>query len=234
MAKKVLIVSRRLVRKDKLINWFSEIYATILCSRNCIPVVVPIAEQTLNVLPEYLSDYDGLLMVEGGDVNPALYHSSYDSPEELDTMKDEIETACFTHAFNADKPILGFCRGLHIINTMLGGTLHADVHKFNNNSVLHIDHQNYDGHRHHLKILPDTPLYSWYQTNSIFVNSYHHQGIKDLSPRLRPMALADDSLIEAAYCPEKKFVVGLQFHPERMLTEYEGNQLVFTSFINAL
>ena len=59
MAKKVLIVSRRLVRKNKLINWFSEIYATILCSQNCIPIIVPIAEQTITMLPEYLSDYDG-------------------------------------------------------------------------------------------------------------------------------------------------------------------------------
>ncbi len=234
MAKKVLIVSRRLVRKNKLINWFSEIYATILCSQNCIPIIVPIAEQTITMLPEYLSDYDGLLMVEGGDVNPKYYGSSYDSPEEFDPIKDQIETTCFTHAYKANKPILGFCRGLHIINTMLGGTLHHDVHEFNHGTVLHIDHDHYDEHRHRITILPETPLASWYKRTTINVNSYHHQGIKDLSPLLKPMAVADDNLVEAVFCPSKKFVVGLQFHPERMLSEYEGNQLVFTSFINAL
>ncbi len=199
-----------------------------------MPIIVPIADTTIEMLPEYLSDYDGLLMVEGGDVNPLLYHSDYSTPEEFDPIKDEIETKCFLDAYANDKPILGFCRGLHIINVMLGGTLHSDVHEFNKNEVTHIDYDHYDELRHKVTILPNTPLYSWYQSNEIFVNSYHHQGIQNLAPELLPMAKADDNLIEAVYAPQKKFVVGLQFHPERMLAEYEGNSLVFESFINSL
>ena len=68
----------------------------------------------------------------------------------------------------------------------------------------------------------------------IKVNSYHHQGVKELGKGLVAMATANDGLIEAVYAPEKKFLVGLQFHPERMLAEYQGNQNVFDSFINAL
>lgn len=234
MTKKVLIVSRRQIRKNKPINWVSEIYATILCSHGIMPIFVPIAEETKNILQEYLSDYDGLMMVEGGDVNPQLYGDNYDNPEELDLIKDDIETACFKHAYAHDKAILGFCRGLHIINVMLGGTLHRDVHEYNKNLVKHIDYEHYDEHRHCITIIPNTPLHSWYNQNEIKVNSYHHQGIKVLGKGLVAMATANDGLIEAVYAPEKKFLVGLQFHPERMLAEYQGNQQVFDSFINAL
>lgn len=234
MTKKVLLVSRRLERKNKLVNWFSEIYATILCTHNCLLIPIPIAESTKLVLSEYLADYDGLLMVEGGDVNPQLYNSTYATPEELDLTKDDIETKCFLHAYENNKPILGLCRGLHIINTMLGGTLHNDIHEYNHSKVKHINYENYDGHRHKISIVSQSPLSQWYKHDEISVNSYHHQGIKDLAPELRPMAYAPDGLIEAVYAPDKRFVVGLQFHPERMLPEYEGNSLVFESFINSL
>lgn len=234
MVKKVLIVSRRSVRKNKLINWVSEVYASLLCPADVMPVIVPIHESTQHILSAYLADYDGLLMVEGGDVNPELYGSSYATPEEFDPVKDAIETACFRHAYENNKPILGFCRGLHIINVMLGGTLHADVHEFNKGVVRHISYENYDGHRHPVTLIPGTPLYEWYQCETLSVNSYHHQGIQNLAPDLLPMAVASDGLIEAVYAPARTFLVGLQFHPERMLDEYAGNRLVFESFIKAL
>lgn len=234
MTKKVLIVSRRLVRKDKLINWVSEIYASILCSYDVMPIFVPIADSTLQVLNDYLENYDGLLMVEGGDVNPAMYGSNYETPEEFDFVKDEIESACFKHAYENNKSIMGFCRGLHLMNVMLGGTLYSDVHEHNKNQVKHIDYEHYDGLRHHISVYKETPLFSWFQETDLYVNSYHHQGIKDLSSELLPMAVADDNLIEAVYAPKKNFVVGLQFHPERMYAEYEGCRKVFESFVNSL
>lgn len=233
MAKKVIIVSRGLIRKNKRVDWVSEIYASILCKHNVLPIIIPIAKETLQVLPNYLSDYDGILMVEGGDVNPSLYNRNYTEPEELDTIKDEIETTCFTHAYRNNKSIMGFCRGLHIINVMLGGTLHKDVNE-GNKKVQHIDYNNYDEFRHTITIKPNTPLYEWYAQEQIEVNSYHHQGIENLGENLVPMATSADGLIEAVYAPSHKFLIGLQFHPERMLTEYEGNTKVFDAFINSL
>ena len=62
------------------------------------------------------------------------------------------------------------------------------------------------------------------------VNSYHHQGVRTLAKRFQPMAIAEDGLIEGFYDP---FIVGLQFHPERMISTYEGNKLVYTNFLEA-
>jgi gamma-glutamyl-gamma-aminobutyrate hydrolase PuuD len=66
------------------------------------------------------------------------------------------------------------------------------------------------------------------------VNSYHHQGVRRLARRFTPMAFADDGLIEAYYDPHERFLVGFQFHPERMLKEYEGNVRVWQAFAKAV
>jgi putative glutamine amidotransferase len=97
----------------------------------------------------------------------------------------------------------------------------------------HIDFENYDTYRHPASIVPGTLLALWYRRKTLRVNSYHHQGIRELAPRFRPMAHADDGLIEAYCDPQAAFVVGLQFHPERMLKEYAGNLKIWSAFAAA-
>lgn len=234
--KKILIVSRRLTRKNKLINWVSEIYLKLIAENGIMPIIVPIADETPKILASYLKDYNGLLMVEGGDVGPQYYNENYNTQDldEYDPLKDEIEIECCNHALSKGKPILGLCRGMHIINAMLGGTIHKDVHEVNQNKVLHVNYDNYDNHRHKIKILENTLLQSWYKEEFINVNTYHHQGIKKLAPMLNPMAVADDGLIEGVHHPDHPFLVGLQFHPERMYDEYMGNKKVFAEFFKAV
>lgn len=234
--KKVIIVSRRLTRKNKEINWVSEIYLQLLAKASLMPIIIPIAEATRLILDDYLKDYDGMIMMEGGDVNPQYYGENYNTSEldEFDPLKDEIEIACCRHAIANNKPLMGFCRGLHIINSMHGGKIYKDVQLVNGNKVLHMNYDNYDGHRHSVSIVEETPLYAWYGEKEIQVNTYHHQGIMKLGEGLIPMAYAPDGLIEGVYNPSKKFLVGLQFHPERMLPEHPGNQRVFDAFISAI
>jgi gamma-glutamyl-gamma-aminobutyrate hydrolase PuuD len=233
---RVIIVSRRLERKNKLINWVSEIYLELLAKAGIVPIIVPVAPETPLVLEAYLQNYQGLLMVEGGDLGPHHYNENYPQSQldEYDALKDEIELACFKHAYALNKPIMGFCRGMHIINAMLGGTNHLDIHEHNQKAVVHMDYDNYDVHRHPIAIMEGTPLHNWYQTHQLNVNSYHHQGIKNLAPGLKPMALAPDNLIEGVYNPTYPFMVGLQFHPERMYSEHLGNKNVFEAFFKAV
>jgi gamma-glutamyl-gamma-aminobutyrate hydrolase PuuD len=115
-----------------------------------------------------------------------------------------------------------------------GGTLYGDVQKEKGSNRPHIDFENYDTYRHPVTLVPGTPLARWYRRKTLRVNSYHHQGIRDLAHRFKPMAHADDGLIEAYYNPESPFTVGLQFHPERMLKEYAGNLKVWSAFTAAV
>ncbi len=230
------MVSRRLTRKNKTINWFSEIYLQLMAERGVMPIIVPIAEATKDILQEYLKDYDGMLMMEGGDIDPKYYHETYNTTklDEYDPLKDEIEIACLRHAIESKKPILGFCRGVQLINVMHGGKIYNDVHEELKSPVQHINYDNYDGHRHKIQLVEGSPLFDWYKQKELMVNTYHHQGIKVLGKGLKPMAFAEDGLIEGVYNPEYKFLVGLQFHPERMLAEYEGNKKVFDAFVGAV
>src|SRR5581483_3465317 len=131
-------------------------------------------------------------------------------------------------------PILAICRGSQLVNVVCGGTLYGDVQKEKKSPIKHIDHDHYDSYRHAVTIVPGTPLERWYGQSTIQVNSYHHQGTRDLAPRFKPMAYAEDRLLEAYYDPKAKFLVGLQFHPERMLKDYAGNWRVWQAFGSAI
>ncbi|KAF5183892.1 Class i glutamine amidotransferase-like superfamily protein [Thalictrum thalictroides] len=115
-----------------------------------------------------------------------------------------------------------------------------------------MDYNNYDGHRHVVNVVENTPLHDWFEDSledekmELRVNSYHHQGVKRLAQRFVPMALAPDGLIEgfydpAAYNPEEgKFIMRLQFHLERMRHQdsdefdYPGCPAAYKEFVKAV
>jgi putative glutamine amidotransferase len=233
----VLVVSRRTTRKDKLIDYVGELHLELLMSLGTLPVIVPVADGALACLVQYKERMDGLLLVEGDDVDPkrfAARKANFQYLEKTHPLKDEIETRLLRHAIRINVPIFGICRGSQLLNVVCGGTLFGDVKKEKGTDRHHIDHANYDTYRHPVAVVPGTPLARWYRRKALKVNSYHHQGVRELAPRFRPMAHADDGLIEAYYDPEVAFVVGLQFHPERMLKEYPGNMKVWSAFADAV
>jgi len=229
----VLAVTRRTVRKHRYIDYLGERHLSLLLRLETVPVMVPVVKGVLSCLPQYQREMAGLLLVEGEDVEPARYGASEADAryvERTHKLKDEIEIRLARHALGEGLPILAICRGSQLVNVVCGGTLYGDVQKQLRSTLKHIDHERYDTYRHRLTIVPGSPLAGWYRRRTIAVNSYHHQGIRRLASRFKPMACAADGLIEAYYDPEARFVVGLQFHPERMLNEYEGNWRVWKAF----
>lgn len=233
----VLVVSRQTARKNKPIDYVGEIHLELLIRLGTLPVIVPVAKGTLDCLAQYKEPMDGLLLVEGDDIEPrrfAARKANFKYLEKTHPLKDEIETRLLRDAFRREIPILGICRGSQLLNVVGGGTLYGDVQKEKRTARHHIDYDHYDTYRHPVTVAANTPLARWYRRKSLKVNSYHHQGVRDLAPRFRPMAFADDGLIEAFYDPASAFVVGLQFHPERMMSEYTGNLKVWSAFTAAI
>ncbi|MGA9672688.1 MAG: type 1 glutamine amidotransferase [Terracidiphilus sp.] len=233
----VLVVSRQTIRKNKIIDYVGELHLELLIRLSTFPVIVPVVEGTLACLPQYSKRMDGLLLVEGEDVEPKRFKArkaNFQYLEQTHALKDEIEIRLLKRAFRLKIPILGICRGSQLLNVVCGGTLYGDVQKERGSHLRHIDYENYDTFRHPASIVPGTPLARWYRRKKLKVNSYHHQGIRELASRFRPMAHAEDGLIEAYYDPAAPFVVGLQFHPERMLKEYPGNLKVWNAFTAAV
>ncbi len=233
----VVVVTRRTLRKQKYIDYVSESHLTLLMRLKLLPVMVPVVEGTLACLPDYMVNMNGLLIVEGEDVEPKHYEATpanHRYLEDTHSLKDEIEIRLIRAALRKKLPIFGICRGSQLLNVVCGGTLYGDVQKEKKSRQKHIDYDNYDTYRHSVAIIPDTPLHKWYDRSELPVTSYHHQGIRDLAPRFTPMALADDGLIEGYYDPNSDFVVGLQFHPERMPEEDAGNFRIWKAFGSAV
>ncbi len=233
----VVVVTRRTVRKNKYIDYVGEYHLELLIRMRILPQMVPVVEGTPSLLRQYMDGMRGLLLVEGEDVEPKRYKppaAALQYLEKTHPLKDDIEIRLIRQALRKRLPILGICRGSQLINVVCGGTLYVDVQKEKKSHVRHIDYHNYDTYRHPVGIVPRTPLAGWYGVETIRVNSYHHQGIRELASRFRPMARAKDGLIEAYYDPKADFVVGLQFHPERMLAEYPGNLQVWKAFGSAV
>jgi gamma-glutamyl-gamma-aminobutyrate hydrolase PuuD len=232
----VLVVSRRTTRKDRLIDYVGELHLELLIRLGTLPVIVPVVEGTLACLPQYMQRMDALLLVEGDDVEPkrfAARKANFQYLEKTHPLKDEIEIRLLRHALASNLPIMGICRGSQLLNAVSGGTLYGDVQKEKSSPRAHIDYDHYDTYRHPAIIVPGTPLARWYRRKTLNVNSYHHQGVRQLASRFRPMAHADDGLIEAFYDPAAPFIVGLQFHPERMLPDYAGNLNIWKAFTAA-
>jgi len=233
----VLVVTRRTARKNKYIDYVGEFHLALLIRLGILPIMVPVVEGADAYLPDYMSNMKGLLLVEGEDIGPEHYkarpeHLKY--VEKTHPLKDKIEIRLIRHALRVKLPILGICRGSQLLNVVCGGTLYGDVQKEKKSRLKHIDFAHYDTYWHSISIVPGSPLEKWYQRRALRVNSYHHQGIRDLARRFKPMAYAKDGLVEAYYDPNAEFVVGLQFHPERMLEETAGNWRIWKTFGSAV
>lgn len=229
----VLVVTRRTIRKNKFIDYVAEAHLTLLVRLKMLPVMVPVVDGARACLPGYLTDMRGLLLVEGEDIEPKHFKATrenYTHLEKTHPLKDKIEIELIRHALGKHLPILGVCRGSQLLNVVCGGTLYGDVQKEKKSPLKHIDFAHYDTYRHSISIVTGSPLQKWYGRKTLRVNSYHHQGIRDLAPRFQPMAYSKDGLIEAYCDPEENFVVGLQFHPERMQEEPAGNWRIWKAF----
>jgi gamma-glutamyl-gamma-aminobutyrate hydrolase PuuD/protein-arginine kinase activator protein McsA len=267
---RVLIVSRRHVRKQKFVDFVGEFHLELVLGGGAVPVIVPRVPRMIDCLDSY-EPFHGLLLCEGEDIDPKFYkhyenqggvladeetlrriRERHAEDTTYDTAKDSIEFELARRCLQRGIPYLGICRGSQVMNVACGGTLYADIEAELGDTVKHIDYNNYDGHRHRIRIVRDTPLYQWFEEDELWVNSYHHQGVKKLAPRLKPMAHADDGLVEAFYDPncfdptQGRLLVGLQFHPERMVNvelalregrmeyEYRGCPKVYHTFIQAV
>ena len=220
-----------LVDYNKNSYWIIPGYLKGLQSTGAMPVVLPIIEKTYEV--EAVMDMcDGFLFAGGQDVNPAVYGEKKNALcGECSPARDKMEKLILDEAIKRDKPLLGICRGIQFINAALGGTLWQDLPTQFSDKLTHCQKPPYDIPVHDVKIEADSPLHKLLQKDIIHVNSYHHQGICRLSPKLKCMAVASDGLTEAVYAPNQKFLWAIQWHPELSFENDENSKSIFREFV---
>ena len=213
--------------------WMVSEYLDRLAGAGALPVVLPMTERPDTA--EGLADrLDGLLLPGGHDISPDLYGEELlPACGELSPQRDGLEARLFALALERGKPVLGICRGLQLINVLLGGSLYQDLPTQYPSELLHRQEKPYAAPCHGAALERGTPLQALLGTDAIQVNSLHHQAVRTLSPRLEAMAYAPDGLVEAAWMPEAPFVWGVQWHPELMPPEDAPSRALFRRFVQA-
>lgn len=165
-----------------------------------------------------LDHCDGLVLSGGIDIHPSLYgmQEGYaHQPANFNIERDRLEEALFWRAQQNQMPVLGVCRGLQLINCLLGGTLYQDIGSANK---IHKIEEVVDK-VHAVNVRKGTRLEAIVKASRLTVNSAHHQSVDTLAPDLQVSGTSDDNTIEALEWKnslDKPFLLCIQWHPERM------------------
>jgi putative glutamine amidotransferase len=178
-----------------------------------------------------LEHLDGVVFSGGGDVDPKYFGEPLNGaePESIDHRRDELEIHLGQAALADDLPVFAICRGCQVLNVAAGGKM---VQHFDNHRSAP------DGTRYHpVDFVPQSRVGQIVGQPALVVNTFHHQGIDraTLAPIFAPAAIAtpDPWLIEAYESPSHRWVVGVQWHPERIFELEEGHRRLWESFLAA-
>ena len=207
-----------------------------------------------------LDRLDGVLLIGGRDYDPAFFgEASHQSVALLHPDRIKFDLALAKEAIKRNLPVLGICGGLQLINIALGGSLIIDIPTYLATGKIEtassnaggdkangansadsatstkpsIKHRANEGERraeHPASVIRDSLLFSIYGSVIAVTVSSHHQAANRLGRRLKAVAFAPDGIIEAIEHRFKRFVVGVQWHPER---DFAGNRRLFRAFIEA-
>ena len=235
--KKPLIGVLALFDYEKDSYWMVPGYMEGILEAGGIPVMLPLTDDK-EIIARLADEYDGFLFTGGHDVSPELYREErLKECAETSPIRDAMETELFSLVREADKPVLGICRGIQLINAVMGGTLWQDLPSQRPESIEHHQSPPYDVPLHSDDITEGTPLYDLLgdilDKGRLMVNSYHHQAVKDLAPGLDVMAVSEDGLIEAVYDKTRKFIWAVQWHPEFSCRTDESSRRIFKAFTAA-
>ena len=185
-------------------------------------------------VPSLVARLDGLVVSGGGDVDPVLYDGDGEDPvlSGVNPARDISEQLACEQAVEQGVPVLAICRGLQLVNVLLGGTLYADLARDRPGIVVHQEGVEALARAvHDVDVMPGTLLSKWMGVDGIIpVNSEHHQGIRDLAPGLSAVAFSRDGLVEAFEAPAKQ-LVGVQWHPEVLWPYEETSAALLRGFV---
>ena len=201
--------------------------------------IIVLDAYTIKNTDSILALADGIILTGGEDINPLEYNapSNLELCGPIDYSRDTLERKLFDFAFSNKIPLIGVCRGMQMMNVICGGTLYGDIPTELGKQVIH---RNYGEVMHEIVLTCENTDY----TNLIFplaqdtfsVNSWHHQGLKDIAHDIKVIAKSYDGLPEAAIINTEihPFMIAVQFHPERLGKDNGIHKRMRSSFFTAM
>jgi putative glutamine amidotransferase len=185
-------------------------------------------------LAEYASRLDGVLLPgSSSDIDPSRYgEAAHPKLGNLVPDRDALDFALLEYTEKAKLPVLGICFGAQSLNVFRGGTLVQDIPALVREPVPHDDHGDpQQPARHFVRLSKGSLLERLAGKDLVEVNSFHHQSAGQIGKSLQAVATAPDGVIEAVEDPSGRFVVGVQWHPERGFQQDAFAQALFATFV---
>jgi putative glutamine amidotransferase len=183
--------------------------------------------------------YDGLLLSGGADVHPRYYRQPIDesvrSTLTIDDARDALEIPLARRALEADRPALCICRGIQLINVAAGGSLWQDLSLTGVDPRVHSQDGRLESWEYGQQIVVEagSRLAGMVGQGFVGVNTYHHQAVADPAAGFRVTALSTDGVIEGLESTQHRFVVGVQWHPERLVARHLLHRALFARLVEA-
>lgn len=208
-------------------------YVNAVATAGGVPLVLPPHQADIGAL---LDGLDGLLLSGGGDIRPDRFGDETVHPTTygVSDLRDDFEFALLAEALRRDLPLLAICRGIQVLNVGLGGTLYQDVADLYADAIPHrqeVTPETRHEPSHPVTAEPGSLLAAVYETTTIQANSFHHQAVKEPGEGLVVVGRTDDGTIEALELPNRRFVLGVQWHPEMMFAAHREHLRPFTRLV---
>lgn len=207
-------------------------YINSISKAGGIPVILPMVEDKAS-LEQQIGMVDGLLLSGGADIHPFLYgEDAHPDLGYVHLERDRFEIDSLLCAYKRKIPILGICRGIQLINVAFGGTLYQDLsHGDRSKKIKHSQEAKIYVPVHSVEIESDTLLHKIFGKRKLETNSFHHQAVRKVASGFIVSAVAKDGTIEGIEKPDYPFLVGVQWHPERMVGHHQDAVNLFEAFI---
>ncbi|MCM1127763.1 MAG: gamma-glutamyl-gamma-aminobutyrate hydrolase family protein [Lachnospiraceae bacterium] len=218
---------------EKESYWMLPGYMKGLEKCGALPIMLPLTSDKEELMQAF-DLCDGLLLTGGHDIDPKVYGREASEKCGIPCkMRDVMESILLKAALDADKPVFGICRGIQFLNAYLGGDLYQDLPTEYACGVEHHMTPPYSAAAHKVKVLEGSMLAGIIGSGVHEVNSYHHQAVKTPAGSLEVMAVSEDGIIEAVSVKNKKFAVGVQWHPEFSYEENTDSIKLMRAFVDA-
>jgi putative glutamine amidotransferase len=220
---------------EKNLTYIKKGYFEGILNAGGMPVLLPVTTDDA-VLGEFVQRVDGFVVSGGPDIDANLYgENNLLFNGEISPHRDHMEIFIVKSALKHDKPILGICRGIQIMNVAAGGSLYQDIYSQikGNEIVKHLQQAPRWYPTHEIFIVPGSKINGCFKKDRIKVNSFHHQSVKEVAKGFIVTSKAQDGIIESIEHSNHRFAVGVQWHPELMWQEDAAHLKLFEDFVKA-
>jgi putative glutamine amidotransferase len=212
-------------------QYINAAYISAVEDAGAVPFIIPVSSD-LEKTKKLIDLCDGLLFPGGEDIDPGYYGEN--PHKNLGEIRPEVDKFLFhslLYALEQRKPALGICKGMQMMAVAMGGSLYQDIYsQREEETFLHRQSGRRTYGVHQVQIDKDSRLFQILETEQIATNSMHHQSVRTLGKGLRLSAHTEDGIVEAVESLDGR-LIGVQWHPEEMVSESEAMKRLFQNLV---